>query len=42
MLMAHRLAQRAEEEFQATLAEKDLKFRSIECQIAQYVSSFFG
>lgn len=41
MLTAHRFAQRAEKEFQATLAEKEPTFRTIVIQLAQYVPGFF-
>ena len=40
MLTAYRLAQQAEKEFRAALAEKDLTFKNVESQLAQYVSSF--
>lgn len=42
ILMAHRWAQRAEKELQATLTEKDPTFRNIDHQIAQYVPNYFG
>jgi len=41
MLTAHRFAQRAEKELQATLAEKEPTFRTIVIQLAQYVPGFF-
>ncbi len=40
--MAHRLAQRAEKELQATLTEKDPTFRNIDHQIDQYVPNCSG
>lgn len=42
IFMAHRLAQRAEKELQATLAEKDPTFRIIDHQIDQYVPKCAG
>jgi len=42
IFMAHRLAQRAEKELQATLTEKDPTFRNIDHQIDQYVPKCSG